>query len=374
MLRRYGHEIIEFTDNSDGIRAQGITGLAIGGAVTAWNFSAARRIKRIVSDLRPDIMHVHNTFPLLSPAIFSAASSVPRVLSLHNYRIFCPAAIPMRDGKICVRCLDNGCALPSMQFGCYRGSRLATLPLALSVELHRKIGTWRHHVDAFIALSPFQRDIMASAGLPERKVFVKPNFFTGNRTCLPQERRENFALFVGRLSHEKGIRLLIDTWFLLGGSAPELRIIGDGPLLGEIRELCAQRDKHRKISLLGARDANFVHDQMSRALWVNVPSIWFEGFPMVIAEAFAHGTPIVASDIGALPTIVNHRSNGLVFPSGEVDGFRKVILELLSDRHLLRALSQGALKSFFSRYSESSNYRTLIDVYRAAQKIHEGCD
>ena len=145
--------------------------------VTPWNFYVAQAIKKEVKEYSPDIVHVHNTFPIISPAIFHAVgNNAAKVITLHNYRLFCPAAIPMRDGKVCTLCIDNDSIWPALKYGCYKKSKLKTLPLAFTVALHKRIGTWTKKVDAFIALSEFQRELMVKVGLPEDRVYVKPNF------------------------------------------------------------------------------------------------------------------------------------------------------------------------------------------------------
>ena len=161
----------------------------------------------------PDIVHIHNTFPLISPAIFYALDSrMPRVLTLHNYRLFCPAGLPLRSGNICTTCIERRNTLPSVIHGCYRDSSIATIPLAISVELHRSLGTWKNQVDRFITFSDFQMQKMISAGLPSEKIMIKPNFFPGNPVVVPWKNRGDYIVFVGRLSPEKGICNLVRAW------------------------------------------------------------------------------------------------------------------------------------------------------------------
>jgi glycosyltransferase involved in cell wall biosynthesis len=183
---------------------------------------SARAIRQAVARFLPDVVHVHNTFPLISPSIFHAlaGTGVARVLTLHNYRLFCPAAIPMRAGQVCTDCLDRRSVLPALQHGCYRNSRLATVPLALNVALHRAAGTWAHQVDAFIALTEFQRQRVVDAGLPASRVFVKPNFYPGNPAVVPWGQRQPYVVFAGRLTAEKGVATLIRAWQLWGPRRP----------------------------------------------------------------------------------------------------------------------------------------------------------
>ena len=177
LLRARGHQVIEFTRHSDDIRGRGAAGMLQGALATPWNPFSARALRRLITRDRPNIMHAHNTFPLISPSIFSAAHGlgIPTVLTLHNYRTYCTAGIPLRENRPCTDCLDQESVLPALRHGCYRGSRVATLPLAAMIALHRGLGTWQRHVDAFIALTAFQRDKLVAAGLPAPRVHLKPH-------------------------------------------------------------------------------------------------------------------------------------------------------------------------------------------------------
>ena len=213
LLLSRGHEVEEFTRHSDEIRAKGFSGTIQGALATPWNPWMARALQKKVESFRPDVVHVHNTFPLISPSIFHAIGHrAARVLTLHNYRLFCPAAIPMRQGRVCTDCLDSHSAWPALQHGCYRDSRLATLPLAVSVGLHRQLGTWKNQVDAFITLSDFQRKLMTESGLPAARVHVKPNFYPGLPPVISWHERAPYVVFAGRLGAEKGLVNLLRAW------------------------------------------------------------------------------------------------------------------------------------------------------------------
>src|SRR3954463_5671491 len=200
LLERRGHEVRVYSRHSDEIRGRGALGVLQGALATPWNPRSVRAIRRVIDEFQPDVVHVHNTFPLISPAIFPGiASRAARVLTLHNYRLFCPAGIPLRDGKPCTECLDRKSVLPALRYGCYRGSRLATAPLALGVSLNRRRGVWENDVDAFIALTDFQREMMVAAGLPAHKVLVKPNFYPGQPQRIPWTSRRQGVVFAGRL-------------------------------------------------------------------------------------------------------------------------------------------------------------------------------
>lgn len=366
LLARNNHVVATFTRHSDDIRAKGAVGVIQGALATPWNPWMARAMRRQVDDFQPDVVHVHNTFPLLSPAIFHAIGKrAARVLTLHNYRVFCPAAIPMRAGKVCTECIDKRSAIPAMIHGCYRGSRVATLPLALSVGLHRALGTWVNQVDAFICLSEFQRELMVEAGLPREKVHVKPNFYPGNPDVLAWPERKPYVVFAGRLSAEKGVINLLRAWQLWGAAAPELRLVGDGELRSELERM-AEGLPVRFLGQVGAEDAQA---QIAGARLLVLPSECFEGFPMVVREAFAFGTPAAVSNLGPLPSIVEHGKSGMVFQPGDPQSLLQAVRQAWGTPGLLERLGQGARAEFASKYTEEANYATLMEIYRQAIEV-----
>ena len=363
LLQSRGHEVDTFTRHSDEIRRQGSWGVVKGALATPWNPWMGRALQRKVDIFQPDVVHVHNTFPLISPSIFSAIGSrASRVLTLHNYRLLCPAAIPMRNGKVCTDCLDLRSVWPAIRYGCYRNSRIATLPLAANVALHRVLGTSQHEVDAFIALTDFQRSTLVAAGLPFDKIHVKPNYFPGNPTVMPWPERGKYAVFAGRLSEEKGVAALVNAWIAWGAEAPELLIIGDGPLRGELEKSATGST----IRFLGQLPAEETIRQIACARLQLLPSECFEGFPMVVREAFAVGTPAAVSNLGPLSSIVNHGINGVVFEAANPQSLLTVVRNTWQTPGLLEQLGHGARKSFETLYTEDINYACLMDIYQAA--------
>jgi glycosyltransferase involved in cell wall biosynthesis len=366
MLRRAGHDVHVFTRQSDEIRDEGWRGLFHGGLTYPWNPFEVLRFKKLLRTVKPDVVHVHNTFPLISPAIFwIIRDSAASVLTLHNYRLVCASAMLLRDGAVCTQCLDKSSVLPALRYSCYRGSRIATLPIAQSIALHRAIGTWQSKVDAFIALTEFQRERLITAGLPASRLHVKANFFSGSPVVVPWHRRNDIALFVGRLSVEKGVEYLIRGWHGLGPGAPPLRIIGDGPLRASLEQL-AKSLGAASIEFLGAVPQEVAVREVSQAKLLLVPSIWFEGFPIVLQEAFAAGTPAAVSNIGSLPTIVKDGTNGLVFEARSPNAIADLLGRVWGDEALLTRLSAGARASFESSYTEASNHRRLMEIYAIA--------
>lgn len=365
LLAERGNDVFEYVRHSDQIRAQGALGVVKGALSVPWNPWSISEIRRCIAGYRPDVVHVHNTFPLISPGVFHAVKEVPKVLTLHNFRIFCPAGIPMRDGRVCTECIDRRSSWPSLMHGCYRDSRIATLPLAFSVALRRHVHTWDSHVDAFISLTEFQRNLMVTGGLPRRLIHVKPNFYAGNPRCVEWEARRHSVVFVGRLTAEKGVENLVRAWIKWGPESPELRLVGDGELRMRLESL-AKQHPCVPIRFLGQVTPDVAQNEIANARLLVLPSECYEGFPMVIAEAFAHGTPVAVSSLGPLASIVSVGVNGGVFEPGSPDSLARVVGALWAEDGHLKALGLGARRSFEELYSEGRNYRMLMDVYASA--------
>jgi len=363
LLQKNGHDVAVFTRQSDEIRNNGFAGMLRGAIATPWNFKMSIAIKKAIADFSPDVIHAHNTFPLISPSIFYAiGKKVARVLTLHNYRLFCPAAIPLRNGKVCIECIENKTVWPSIRYGCYRNSRLATLPLAVSVALHRMLGTWTKHVDAFITLSDFQRTLMASAGLPDERIYVKPNFYPGNPSVVPWGKRGEFIVFAGRLTAEKGVNSLLRAWRLWGIEAPALKLVGAGELRTELEQMASGLP----VQFIGQVGSSEAQAHIADARLLVLPSECFEGFPMVIREAFAFGTPVAVSNIGPLPSIVQHGKDGVVFEPENPQSLLNTVRTAWVTPSLLEELGAGARAEFESKYTEDVNYKILMDIYKKA--------
>jgi len=366
MLRSRGHEVFEFTRQSDEIRAQGTWGAVKGALATPWNPWMTTALKSALVRHLPDVVHVHNTFPLLSPSIFHAIGiHAASVLTLHNYRLFCAAGIPMRGGKVCTDCLEAQSSLPALRYGCYRGSKLATAPLAFSVALHRALGTWQKQVDAFIALSDFQRQLMSLTGLPTSKVHVKPNFYPGMPPIVPWSDRGNYVIFVGRLTPEKGVTALLKAWRLWGSEVPDLWVVGDGELKSELEVQAAGLP----VRFLGQVSSTEAQTHIAGARLLVLPSECFEGFPMVVREAFAFGTPAAVSNLGPLPSIVQHGASGVVFQAANPESLLHEVQGAWNAFGLLEKLGQGARREFESKYTEDANYATLMNIYEQAIEV-----
>src|SRR4029077_12072675 len=281
-----------------------------------------REIREILRTESPQLVHVHNTFMMVSPSVYEVCQEekVPVLHTLHNYRLLCPAAILYRDGHVCEECCEHG-LLRSVWHGCYRDSRPATAAVALMLQVHRTQRTWQESVDGYVALTEFARQKFIEGGLPANKIHVKPNFVHPD----PGERSAagDYALFAGRLSEGKGVSTLLAGWGLLPSSIP-LLIIGDGPLRA-VLEAEARQKNLRRVEFRGRLDVTETRAAMKRAAFLIVPSVWYETFSLNIAEAFACGTPVLCSRLGAMQESVADHRTGLHFTAGDAqDLARKV--------------------------------------------------
>lgn len=372
LLLQNGHHVIEFIRYSDEIRKKGLRGLLQGALCTPWNPSAKVRLRRILQVEQPDVMHVHNTFPLLSPAVFHATRGLNTavVFTLHNYRVFCAAGIPMRHGQPCTECLDKKSVLPAIKYGCYRYSRIATVPMALMIALHRKLRTWEKCVHAFIALTAFQKKRLAAAGLPEGRIHIKPHFYPTPPIVLPWHKREPKVVYIGRLGVEKGVHVLIDAWRQWGMTAPELEIVGDGPERALLEKQAADNKLTAKVRFRGQLNFSEAQKILARSSLLVLPSLCFEGFPMVISEAFAMGVPVAASRLGSIPEIVADGMDGVLFCPGSTPDLYHKIETLWNKPWELADMSVHARNKYNSRFTGEKNYKMLMEIYKKALSFH----
>ncbi len=361
LLVANGHEVNVLEVSND--RIVGVwdkIGTAIG---CIYSLQSKQQISAVLADLSPDIVHVHNFFPLLSPSIYDAcrAADIPVVQTLHNYRLVCPKAIPFRNDKICEDCFDLAIPWPGVLHGCYRGSRLQTAAVSAMLGLHRLCGTWQHRVDAYITLSEFQKQVFVRAGLPEDRLFVKPNFVFSSELSAELE-RDDFALFVGRLSEEKGLAVLLDAYLQHGLTIP-LKIIGDGPLS---QNLAAKAAGLPHVTFMGRQDAQVVARMMKQAKFLVFPSIWYEGFPLTIVEAYACQLPVIAPDLGSMSEIIVDGVTGLHFESGNPTDLASKIQWAIAHPLLLSKMGEAAHHTYQTCYRPEINYQQLLHIYRSA--------
>lgn len=356
LLEERGHRVVRFTEDNRRIAGMGRLRLA---RLTLWNGAAGRALRDLLERERPQVVHFHNTFPLLSASVLHAAqrSGAAVVLTLHNFRLICSNGLLFRAGAPCRECVRRSLAWPGLRHACYRGSRAATA-LALGALLARRLsGTWHDGIDAYIVLSQFARNVFAAAGVPERKLLVKSNCVY--RDPGPGDGRGGYVLFLGRLSEEKGLRTLVEAWRGLK-PARRLKIAGQGPLAAWLRERLAEPD----IEWLGALPHERALEALRDASLVAVPSLCYEGSPMVVLEALAAGTPVLASDIGSLPEFVHPGRTGWLAPPGDAGAWTEVLRNALSDAAQLAAMRPAARREYERRYTAEVSYQTLMRIYQ----------
>jgi glycosyltransferase involved in cell wall biosynthesis len=295
LLRDAGVEVTTVIEDSDTIVGPAATAKASLGPV--YSIAGVRRFRQALEDSRPDVVHLHNVFPLLSPQVVRAAHdrAIPVVQTVHNYRHSCVNGLQLRDNRPCTSCDGMRLALPALRHGCYRSSRVQTVPMVAGQLVHRR--TWRS-LDRFLALTPFMAERLASAGIPKQSITVRPTWVPDPGAVLPAAGRD--LLFVGRLDEAKGLRLLLEAWRHAKVDG-QLLIAGDGPLRSELIEATIADPS---VRLLGRLDAAGVSSAMRSACAVVIPSLCFEGLPLVAVEAFAHGRPVVVLEGGSVASVV----------------------------------------------------------------------
>jgi glycosyltransferase involved in cell wall biosynthesis len=365
LLEAHGHEVLRFTRHNDSIDEMSRWDIA---RRTFWNRDTYRQLRRLIRRERPDLMHCTNTFPLISPAAGYAARAegIPVVQSLRNYRLLCPNALFLREGRVCEDCLGKAVPWPGVVHGCYRNSRAATAVVAGMLAGHRALRTWTRTIDLFFTLTEFARRKFIEGGLPAERIVVKPNFIDPDPG--PGAGRGGYAIFVGRLSPEKGVETLLSAWSRMSVALP-LKIVGDGPLAESVRAAGA-RDP--RIEMLGRRSASEVLDLVGEASCLVMPSIWYETFGRTIIEAFARGTPVIASRIGALAELVDDGRTGLLFTPGDPSDLALKVQQLLADAPRLAQMRQEAREEYRRKYTPEINYRMLLAIYDRARSASKG--
>jgi glycosyltransferase involved in cell wall biosynthesis len=336
-------------------------------ASTIWSRSAKRRVRAALAAHKPQVMHVHNTFAAASPSVYAAAAAygVPVVQTLHNYRFACPSATAFRDGRACTDCVGRLIAWPGVIHACVRGSRAQSAVAATTLAAHRALGTFDRGIDTYVALTSFQRQLLVDGGLPADRTRVVPNFLEPDPG--PGSGPRKGILFVGRLAEEKGIATLLRAAELLPGN---MTVAGDGPL-APLVEAAAAAGQVRYLGSLGPAG---VAGELRDAAALAIPSIWFEGFPMVVVEAYAAGTPIIASRIGSLAGIVEDGVTGLlVEPADAVQLSERVSWAVEHPAELARMGAQ-ARERYQSRYRGEAHLDSLLDVYATAIRHRRHAD
>lgn len=356
LLKSRGHDVVLATVSNRSIA--GAIGQLKAALSTPSSPSGAAWMRRQLAEIRPDIVHVHNFFPLLSPSLYRVCNErrVPVVQTLHNYRTICANAMLTRDDVPCELCV-TGSPYQGVRYRCYRNSAVATLPLARMIAHHRAAGTWRDRVDRFIALTDFARSRFLAAGFPSEKVVAKPNFVADPGPPVSSSDGEH-VLFVGRLAPEKGIATLLDAWRSL--DLP-LVVAGDGPLLPLV-EAGATATSGRIVAL-GWKSSAEVAAEMRRARFLVMPSTWYEGFPMTLVEAFALARPVLVSRLGSMAEVVEDGFNGLHVNPGDPEDWAAKIRWAFEHPQEMAAMGRNARALYEQRYTAERNYDQLMAIY-----------
>lgn len=362
LLRSGGHQVrVEIVTNDEIIGASAKANAFIR---SEYDPERSRWAAELVRATQADIVHVHNFFPLLTPAVHAGAAKAGAavVQTLHNYRLLCAAATFLRDGKVCEKCLDGSKAW-GVVHRCYRDSMPASLAVARMQWRAQRDQVWQRDVHRFIALTQFAAGKFIAGGLPAERLIVKPN--STPDSLIASSTPRTGGLFVGRLSREKGVDVLIEAW----KSIPEtpLTIIGDGP-----ERAMLEKKASPNVRFLGGLASEAVHAHMASSAFLVIPSLWYEGLPMTLLEAYANGLPVIASRIGSLEEAVVDKQTGLLFPAGNPNALVSAVRSI--DESLLERMSKGARTEYEAKYTASQNLQALEDVYEAASLTRKAGD
>lgn len=362
LLREAGHRVEMCERRSDDIGAMSLLAKVAVPLRVPWNPAVRTELTARLRTERPDIVHIHNVFPLLSPSVLAACADagVPAVATLHNYTQVCPPGTLQRDGRPCTDCVGST-PLPAVRHGCYRGSRLATVPLAVSLSANRR--RWWSGVERFFCISAAQRDVLVHAGMPAERLSVKHNFVPD-----PDARRTDAGehlLYLGRLAEAKGVRLLMAAWDEVaasGGVGVPLVIAGTGPLEAEVTAWAAGRDDVRYVGLYDTADCQ---KAIARSVAVVAPSTWLEAFGLVVVEAMAAGVPVVAAGHGAFVELVEEGVTGLLHEPGESASLASCIRRLAGEPTGNREMGEAARRRYEQGFSPTVGLDRLVGEYRS---------
>lgn len=363
LLTAGGHDVDRFERRSDDIAQMSLSAKAAVPLRVPWNPAVRAELAAHLRATRPDVVHIHNTFPLLSPSVVAACvdAGVPAVATLHNYSMVCPPGTLYRDGRVCTDCVGR-VALPAVRHGCYRGSAAATVPVALNMTLNRR--RWWSGVDRFFCISDAQRQVLVGAGMPAARLVVKHNF-------APEPDRirtgaGDHVLYVGRLTEEKGVALLMAAWDRIrdgGGVGLPLLVAGSGPLADDLARWAAGRDD---VRVLGLRTPAECAALTAGAAAVVAPSVWPEAFGLVIVEAMAAGVPVVASAHGAFPELVEDGVTGVLHRPGDVDALAAALRGVLEGPERNLEMGEAARRRYEKGFAPAVALDRLVAGYESA--------
>jgi len=362
LLEAHGHTVDSFSVSNEDLNYDGLFNKVKIGAMTLWSYKSYKAIADYLENSPPDIVHVHNTFPQLSPSIYWAISkkSIPIVQTLHNYRLTCANGLLMREGKPCELCVD-GLPLPALKHRCYRDSVLTTGTLVGMQQLHRVLGTFKYKVDRYIALSNFAKDIMVRAGLPDENIVVKPNFVSKPDIEVASQRKKQ-VVFLGRLAFEKGVDLLLDAWKAADTQGYKLLIVGDGEDRVSLEE---QAQRISDVEFVGWLERPRALAEVAASSYLVMPSRWYEGLSMVLLESLSLGTPAIVPHVAAFLDVVT-KDTGFFFDQQNPSSLAPVLEQALkSSSDDWQSMSQASIERHQEHYSPEVNYKQLMEIYES---------
>lgn len=356
MLEDHGHKVLMYTRNNDELKSMNKIYKLMLPITTIFNFRTYFEIKSIIKKEKIDVVHVHNTLNLVSASVYYAAQScrIPVVQTIHNFRFLCPGATFYRDGHICEECLEKGlqCAI---KYSCYRNSRVQTIACVLATSFHRLTGIYGKI--NYICLTDFNKGKLLQLNkINEKNVYVKPNFVDLLGEFTPENQRDNFFVFAGRLDQLKGVDLLLKAWNKMGEKAPKLLICGKGPLEKWCKEYVL--DNNLNVEMVGFVQNEEARRIIARSRGLILPTQWYEGFPMSIVEAFSVGTPVLCSDLGNSGSVIVEGLNGRKFKHNSIES---IIAAVYSCDHM----EKSTFDEYIKRYTSEENYKMLLNIYEA---------
>lgn len=360
LLEQYGNEVIKINPSNNEFDHAGAFRKISTILQVPWSFSYYKKIKHVLAKEKPDIVHLHNFFPFISPSVLYASDSagVPVVHTLHDFRYLCPMAFFMRDGKICEECKD-GKFFKSIAYGCFKGSRLQSIPVAFMLKMHWYLKTFKRRIGGYICLTDSERKIYLNAGFDEEKLFIKPNFVDD---MFEQDKYTfgNYVVFIGRLSEEKGLSTLIGAWRDLPDIP--LKIVGDGPDAEDFKSLVSEL-KIKNIDFLGYKPYLECRKILNDSRFLVMPSLCYETFGLSIVEAFSYCKPVIASNLGAMADLVKHNQTGLLFEPGNHLDLAEKIKWLWKHKDETIRMGENARKEYEEKYTPEKNYNMLMGIY-----------
>ena len=361
VLEAAGHQVVTYRRSNHEVSGDSLAGQLSLASKVVWAADSRREFAALLRREKPQIVHIHNTFVVISPSIYSACREVgvPVVQTLHNYRLLCPAANFFRQDRICEECVEHS-LWRGVLHGCYRNSRAATSAVALMLAVHRWRRTWSWGVDRFVALSEFSRGKFIEAGIPAEKIALKPNFVFADPGC--RARSGAYALFVGRLYPEKRVATLLEAWHRLQVGIP-LCIVGGGPQRAAL-EAHARQAEIVDARFLGPLPRDETMALIKRAWCLIFTSEWYENFPVTIIEAFACGVPVICSRLGAMQEMVADGRTGLHFNPGDAEDLARRVGWAWTHPEEMAAMGRAARTEYEAKYAADRNYQMLMEIYQ----------